>query len=135
VRFCDGSLVVPARVSTRDGRVGDGVTRIRHGHPRYDALRSQTAQRRGRAAPALTSGLEYGSQAVASLALQASTGTSRSKTVTPNALSAAGCKEAFLFTHEQNERALAVYASAGYRPDGSSRESDFRGTPCASCAW
>jgi hypothetical protein len=40
VRFCDGSLVVPARVSTRDGQVGDGVTRIRHGHPRYDAWRS-----------------------------------------------------------------------------------------------
>jgi hypothetical protein len=37
VRFGDGSLVVPARVSTRDGQVGDGVTRIRPGHPRYDA--------------------------------------------------------------------------------------------------
>jgi ribosomal protein S18 acetylase RimI-like enzyme len=46
-----------------------------------------------------------------------------------DALRAAGCDQAFLFTHEQNERALAVYASAGYRPDGSSRESDFRGTP------
>jgi ribosomal protein S18 acetylase RimI-like enzyme len=46
-----------------------------------------------------------------------------------DALRAAGCTEAFLFTHEQNERALAVYASAGYRPDGSSRESDFHGTP------
>ena len=46
-----------------------------------------------------------------------------------DALRLAGCDEAFLFTHEQNERALAVYARAGYRPDGSSRESDFRGTP------
>jgi ribosomal protein S18 acetylase RimI-like enzyme len=46
-----------------------------------------------------------------------------------NALRAAGCNEAFLFTHEQNERALTVYASAGYRPDGSSRESDFHGIP------
>jgi ribosomal protein S18 acetylase RimI-like enzyme len=46
-----------------------------------------------------------------------------------DALRAAGCKQAFLFTHEQNERALAVYASAGYRPDGSFRESDFSGTP------
>ncbi len=46
-----------------------------------------------------------------------------------DALRAAGCNEAFLFTHEQNERALAVYARAGYRPDGSSRESDFHGTP------
>jgi ribosomal protein S18 acetylase RimI-like enzyme len=45
-----------------------------------------------------------------------------------NALRAAGCHEAFLFTHEQNERALHVYASAGYRPDGTIRESDFRGT-------
>lgn len=46
-----------------------------------------------------------------------------------DALRAAGCNEAFLFTHEQNDRALAVYASAGYRPDGSVRESDFSGTP------
>jgi ribosomal protein S18 acetylase RimI-like enzyme len=46
-----------------------------------------------------------------------------------DALRAAGCPEAFLFTHEQNERALAVYASAGYRHDGSSRESDLHGTP------
>src|SRR2546421_12762253 len=46
-----------------------------------------------------------------------------------DALRAAGCSEAFLFTHEQNERALAVYAKAGYRPDGSTRESDFHGTP------
>ena len=45
-----------------------------------------------------------------------------------NALRAAGCREAFLYTHEQNARALHVYASAGYRPDGSVRESDFRGT-------
>jgi len=45
-----------------------------------------------------------------------------------NALRAAGCQEAFLFTHEQNTRALAVYAAAGYRPDGSIRSSDFRGT-------
>ena len=42
-------------------------------------------------------------------------------------LRAAGCREAFLFTHEQNQRALAVYESAGYRRDGSVRESDFRG--------
>jgi ribosomal protein S18 acetylase RimI-like enzyme len=44
-----------------------------------------------------------------------------------DALRAAGCREAFLFTHEQNERALAVYTAAGYRPDGSVRVSDFRG--------
>ena len=45
-----------------------------------------------------------------------------------DALRAAGCADAFLFVHEQNERALAVYTAAGYRPDGSDRESDFRGT-------
>jgi ribosomal protein S18 acetylase RimI-like enzyme len=45
-----------------------------------------------------------------------------------DALRAAGCMEASLFVHEQNERALAVYAAAGYRPDGSDRVSDFRGT-------
>jgi len=43
-------------------------------------------------------------------------------------LRAAGCREAFLFVHERNERALAVYTAAGYRPDGSVRLSDFRGT-------
>ena len=45
-----------------------------------------------------------------------------------DALRAAGCREAFLFVHEHNERALAVYTAAGYRPDGSDRISDFRGT-------
>ena len=43
-------------------------------------------------------------------------------------LRAAGCGEAFLYVHESNERALGVYAAAGYRPDGSDRVSDFRGT-------
>jgi ribosomal protein S18 acetylase RimI-like enzyme len=43
------------------------------------------------------------------------------------ALRSAGCREVFLFTHEQNERSLAVYEAAGYRRDGSVRESDFRG--------
>lgn len=43
------------------------------------------------------------------------------------ALRDAGCREAFLYTHEENERALAVYGAAGYRRDGSVRESDFRG--------
>jgi ribosomal protein S18 acetylase RimI-like enzyme len=45
-----------------------------------------------------------------------------------DALRAAGCTEAHLFVHEQNERALVVYAAAGYSPDGSHRVSDFRGT-------
>jgi len=44
------------------------------------------------------------------------------------ALRSAGCREAFLFTEERNERALDVYARAGYRTDGTIRESDFRGT-------
>ena len=39
----------------------------------------------------------------------------------------AGCREVFLYTHEQNQRALAVYEAAGYRRDGTIRESDFRG--------
>jgi ribosomal protein S18 acetylase RimI-like enzyme len=45
-----------------------------------------------------------------------------------DALRAAGCPQAFLFTHEQNERAVAVYASAGYRRDGLVRVSEFGGT-------
>jgi RimJ/RimL family protein N-acetyltransferase len=46
-----------------------------------------------------------------------------------DALRAAGCREAYLYTHERNERALRVYARAGYRPDGTVRESDFMGNP------
>lgn len=42
-------------------------------------------------------------------------------------LRAAGCPQAYLFVHEQNERAIAVYTAAGYRPDGTDRVSDFRG--------
>jgi ribosomal protein S18 acetylase RimI-like enzyme len=44
-----------------------------------------------------------------------------------DSLRAAGCREAFLYTHQENERALSVYEAAGYRRDGSVRESDFRG--------
>jgi ribosomal protein S18 acetylase RimI-like enzyme len=47
---------------------------------------------------------------------------------TDDALRAEGCREAFLYVHEQNERAIAVYQAAGYRRDGSDRLSDFRGT-------
>ena len=43
------------------------------------------------------------------------------------ALRAGGCREVFLYTHEQNERAIRVYEAAGYRRDGTVRESDFRG--------
>src|SRR5579863_5020184 len=42
-------------------------------------------------------------------------------------LRAADCREVFLYTHEQNARAIAVYEAAGYRRDGTVRESDFRG--------
>ena len=42
-------------------------------------------------------------------------------------LRAAGCREAFLFTQATNDRAQAVYCAAGYRPDGQTRTSDFRG--------
>jgi GNAT superfamily N-acetyltransferase len=45
-----------------------------------------------------------------------------------DALRTAGCAEAFLFVHNQNARARDVYTAAGYRPDGSDRVSDFRGT-------
>jgi ribosomal protein S18 acetylase RimI-like enzyme len=44
-----------------------------------------------------------------------------------DALRAAGCDSAFLFTHERNQRALAVYRAAGYHPDGTIRDSAFRG--------
>ena len=46
-----------------------------------------------------------------------------------DALRAAGCTEVFLLTEERNARARAVYAAAGYRPDGTVRESDFDGAP------
>jgi ribosomal protein S18 acetylase RimI-like enzyme len=45
-----------------------------------------------------------------------------------DALRAAGCSKSFLLVHEHNDRAIAVYRAAGYRPDGSDRVSDFRGT-------
>lgn len=44
-----------------------------------------------------------------------------------DALRAAGCRQVFLYTHEQNKRALAFYEAAGYSHDGTLRESDFRG--------
>jgi hypothetical protein len=33
-------MVVPARVSSSGGELGDGVARIRRGHPKYEAWRS-----------------------------------------------------------------------------------------------
>src|SRR3954447_22510470 len=46
---------------------------------------------------------------------------------THDGLRDAGCREAFLYAHEHNERALAVYRTAGYRPDGAVRDSQFVG--------
>jgi GNAT superfamily N-acetyltransferase len=46
-----------------------------------------------------------------------------------DALRAAGYQESFLFTEERNTRARAVYAAAGYLPDGTVRESVFHGEP------
>lgn len=48
--------------------------------------------------------------------------------VAHNALRASGCQQAFLFVHEQNQRARAVYEAVGYHSEGSTRESNFRGT-------
>jgi GNAT superfamily N-acetyltransferase len=42
------------------------------------------------------------------------------------ALCRAGHLQAWLYTHEQNARARAVYEAAGYRHDGSYRDSEFR---------
>jgi ribosomal protein S18 acetylase RimI-like enzyme len=44
-----------------------------------------------------------------------------------DALRTAGCREAFLFVHELNARAISVYQAAGYHPDGTDRISNFRG--------
>jgi ribosomal protein S18 acetylase RimI-like enzyme len=49
-------------------------------------------------------------------------------TAAHDSLRAASCHEAFLLTHEHNERALLFYAAAGYHPDGTDRTSEFRGT-------
>ena len=52
-----------------------------------------------------------------------------------DALRAAGCREAFLYTHEQNERALTVYQAAGYRRDGSCASQTFAAFTCAIHGW
>ena len=44
-------------------------------------------------------------------------------------LRAQGFAEATLWTEERNERALRVYAAAGWRPDGPVRERIWHGTP------
>jgi GNAT superfamily N-acetyltransferase len=44
-----------------------------------------------------------------------------------DALRAAGCTEAVLYTEERNERPLRVYAAAGWHPDGEAREREWLG--------
>lgn len=45
------------------------------------------------------------------------------------ALRAAGCSEATLYTEERNERPLRVYHAAGWREDGYVKERDWLGVP------
>jgi GNAT superfamily N-acetyltransferase len=46
-----------------------------------------------------------------------------------DALRAAGCAEAVVWTEERNERALAVYGTAGWEPDGTAKERVWIGAP------
>ncbi|GAA1856884.1 GNAT family N-acetyltransferase [Microbacterium koreense] len=43
------------------------------------------------------------------------------------AIRAAGCRHAILWTHAQNERAQRVYRAAGYVPDGETRTDEIKG--------
>lgn len=43
------------------------------------------------------------------------------------ALRAAGCEQAIVFTEERNERALGVYRAAGWREDGHVKEREWLG--------
>jgi GNAT superfamily N-acetyltransferase len=46
-----------------------------------------------------------------------------------DALRAAGCTEALVYTEERNERPLRVYQAAGWREDGHVTERDWLGVP------
>jgi GNAT superfamily N-acetyltransferase len=46
-----------------------------------------------------------------------------------DALRAAGCAEAFVYTEERNERPLGIYRAAGWLPDGGVKERDWLGVP------
>jgi GNAT superfamily N-acetyltransferase len=46
-----------------------------------------------------------------------------------DAMRAAGCEEAFLYTEERNHRPLRIYEAAGWRPDGSAKEREWLGVP------
>jgi GNAT superfamily N-acetyltransferase len=46
-----------------------------------------------------------------------------------DAMQAAGCSEASLYTEERNHRPLRIYAKAGWHPDGGVKERDWLGVP------
>src|SRR4051812_44135380 len=46
-----------------------------------------------------------------------------------DALRAAGCTEAFVYTEERNARPLRIYHAAGWREDGHVKERDWLGVP------
>jgi GNAT superfamily N-acetyltransferase len=46
-----------------------------------------------------------------------------------DALRAAGCDEAFVYTEERNARPLAIYRTAGWREDGTVKERSWLGVP------
>jgi GNAT superfamily N-acetyltransferase len=48
---------------------------------------------------------------------------------TEDALRAAGCSEAFVYTEERNERALRIYVAAGWLADGHVKERSWLGVP------
>jgi GNAT superfamily N-acetyltransferase len=46
-----------------------------------------------------------------------------------DAMRAAGCEEAFVYTEERNHRPLRIYEAAGWRPDGGVKEREWLGAP------
>src|SRR3954454_22846163 len=50
-------------------------------------------------------------------------------TAAEDALRAAGCTEASLYTEERNHRPLRVYHAAGWHEDGAAREREWLGVP------
>ena len=46
-----------------------------------------------------------------------------------DALRAAGCDEAFVYTEDRNHRPLAIYHAAGWREDGEAKEREWLGVP------
>jgi GNAT superfamily N-acetyltransferase len=46
-----------------------------------------------------------------------------------DAMHAAGCSQAWLYTEERNHRPLRIYAKAGWHPDGAVKERDWLGVP------